>query len=97
SAAFDDTWAAHPLRADLTSAAERHYRGGDAERGARRYLGACIAETGPFGEKFDGSLFLSYNGPEFDACLPDLPTLHIFSYKKGKTVKPWFVEEEVSA
>lgn len=97
STAFDETWATHPLRPDLTSAAERHYRGGDAERGARRYLGACLAETGPFGDKFSGSLFLSYNGPEFDACLPKLPTLHIFSYKKGKTVKPWFVEEEVSA
>ena len=31
------------------------------------------------------SIFLTYNGPEFNDCFPDLPTLYIYPGPRGRT------------
>jgi acyl-CoA synthetase (AMP-forming)/AMP-acid ligase II len=95
-ARFDETWNRFPLREQLLSQAEKHFNGGHAERGARRYVLACLTEAPAFAAQFSSHIFITYNGPEMDACLPGLPKLYIYSWKKGKTEKPWFVDESVS-
>lgn len=89
-ARFDETWNGFPLREQLLAQAEKHFNGGHAERGARRYTLACLTEAPAFAAQFSSHIFLTYNGPEMDACLPGLPKLYIYSWKKGKTEKPWF-------
>ncbi|MCZ6766561.1 MAG: class I adenylate-forming enzyme family protein [bacterium] len=91
SRAFDERWAAFPDREKLLVQAGKHFRGDCNESGARSYALACLTERGTFAKQFPEHIFLTYNGPSMNACLPDLPTLYLYSYKKGKTEKPWFL------
>ncbi|MEM7417563.1 MAG: class I adenylate-forming enzyme family protein [Gemmatimonadota bacterium] len=87
---FDDEWEAFEIREQLVRQAEKHFQGGGAEAGARRYALTCLVEGPAFAKHYPDSIFLTYNGPDMDACLPDLPKLYLYSFKKGVTVKPWF-------
>jgi hypothetical protein len=49
-------------------------------------------ENSAMAETFAGSVFLTYNGPEFRLALPDMPMLHLHSLKPGAAVKPWFLD-----
>ncbi len=88
---FDDEWNALPIRDQLLSQSARHFQGECSVTGARQYALACRREAPAFAELFPDDVFITYNGPVFDLCLPDLPKLYIYSYKKGKTEKPWFL------
>lgn len=87
---FDDEWEDFEIREQLVRQAGKHFQGGEAEAGARRYALTCLVEGPAFAEHYPDSIFITYNGPDMDACLPDLPKLYLYSFKKGVTVKPWF-------
>jgi len=89
---FDEPWRDLPNRFHLVARSERHHNGACSERGARLYAYACLKEGAAFAAHFPGHLFLTYNGPDMDPLLPALPKLYLYSYKKGKTEKPWFLE-----
>ncbi len=75
----------------LIDQAHKHFRAEPKEQGARNYLAACLVEAEAFANYYQDTIFISYNGPDFDICLPNMPKLYIFSYKKGSTEKPWFL------
>lgn len=83
-----------PLLPRLTSFAQRHYRGtADVQAGATRYLAARILERPVFEQQFAGALHLTPSEPAIDAIQPDLPTFHIWTWRKGCSAKPWFNQE----
>ena len=57
----------------------------------------CRMEREAFARVFPNCVFLTYNGPEFNLCFPDLPTLYIYPGRRGRTVKPWFSVETAHA
>ncbi len=75
---------------NLASSAERYYSGENKLDGARAYVRRRLAEKPMLAKIFDGSIFLTYNGPRYDALAPDLPTLYIISNRKRESRKPWF-------
>ncbi|MFH0817558.1 MAG: asparagine synthase-related protein [Candidatus Micrarchaeota archaeon] len=77
---------------NLVSSAEKYYGGKDKLEGARAYVGRRLAEKPILSKIFEGSIFLTYNGPRYDALAPDLPTLYIISNKKRESGKPWFTQ-----
>jgi hypothetical protein len=40
-------------------------------------------------------IWLTYNDPRFDRILPALPKMYLFSYQRGTSFRPWFVEDPV--
>jgi asparagine synthase (glutamine-hydrolysing) len=74
----------------LISSAKKYFEGKDTEEGVRAYVRRRLSEK-PFLEKaFKNSIFLTYNGPRYDALAPDVPTLYPISNRKRTNEKPWF-------
>jgi len=88
---FDNVWKNLYIKKRLIEQASKHFRGDSSEAGARNYAYACLTEADAIAQFYSEYIFLTYNGPEFDICLPTMPKLYIFSYKKGRTEKPWFM------
>ena len=88
---FDLEWDRFPLREKLVSQAAKHFQGASSQTGARSYALACSREGPVIADAFDGHIFLTYNGPDMNACLPPMPKLYLYSHRKGKTEKPWFL------
>ena len=93
TSAFETKWQAFPLKDRFLLQASRHSKSADREMAARRYYATCLLERDVFKALFPKSTFLTYNGPEFNECFPDLPTLYTYPGPRGRTVKPWFVHE----
>ena len=89
---FADRWQRFPLQARFVQQAGRHSGMADKAAAARHYYATCLLERELLKTLFAGSVFLTYNGPEFNECFPDLPTLYIYPGPRGRTVKPWFIE-----
>lgn len=77
----------------LESSAYRHVEVGDADEGLKRYLLACQRERQMIADEHAGYVFLSYNDPDMDFLTAPLPTLAIYSSRRGTTLKPWFCSE----
>jgi len=75
------------LERSLMRASRRHFRGGGVE-GHLLYCAMRKAERGFLEREFEGSIHLTYNGPEFRELLPDMPTLHIRSSRRS-SAPPW--------
>lgn len=91
SVEFEAKWRTFPLRDRFVAQAERHSRRADRVGAARGYYATCLLEREVFRTFFPRSIFLTYNGPEFNECFPDLPTLYVYPGPRGRTDKPWFV------
>ena len=91
SAEFDAKWQDFPLQERFVGQASRHSKMADRTEAARRYYAICLLERVVLKEAFQHAAFLTYNGPEFNACFPDLPTLYVYPGPRGRTDKPWFV------
>jgi len=74
----------------LVSSAEKYYLGKDKLEGARAYVRRRLAKKPILSKIFEGSVFLTYNGPRYDVLAPDLPTLYMLSNRKRNSRKPWF-------
>ena len=92
---FQARWERFPLRSRFIEQAGRHSAQIDPVGAARHYYATCLLEREVMKSLFAGSVFLTYNGPEFNACFPDLPTLYIYPGPRGRTDKPWFVDAAV--
>jgi hypothetical protein len=77
----------------LAACAAKWYRGdGSPEDGALKYYEMNMIEKRAVELAFPGSIFVTFNGSEFSALFPDrLPVFHMYSLKRGISVKPWFL------
>ena len=55
------------------------------------YYDACQLDAVAVQHAFEDAVFLTYNGPAASFTLPRLPTMYIYSYKRKRTEKPWFM------
>ena len=90
TAELEEEWRRFPLRERFIEQASRHSRQTDKEAAARHYFATCKLERQVLAAAYPRSIFLTYNGPEFNECFPDVPTLYIYPGPRGRTVKPWF-------
>jgi hypothetical protein len=94
---FAASWNAFELRDRFVLQASRHSSSGDPAAAARHYYATCLLEREVLKRRFGRSVFLTYNGPEFNECFPDLPTLYVYPGPRGRTDKPWFVGDDADA
>lgn len=95
--AFDARWQEFKLRDRFIHQASRHSGLDDKTAAARHYYATCLLEREVLKSLFGNSVFLTYNGPEFNECFPDLPTLYVYPGPRGRNDKPWFVDVETQA
>jgi hypothetical protein len=88
---LEEEWRRFALRERFVEQATRHSPATDHEAAAKHYFATCKLERRVFAAAYPRSVFLTYNGPEFNDCFPDVPTLYIYPGPRGRTVKPWFV------
>ena len=93
---FAERWDRFPLQARFVQQASRHSRMSDKTAAARHYYATCLLEREVLRSQFAGSVFLTYNGPEFNECFPDVPTLYVYPGPRGPNDKPWFVDAAAS-
>ncbi len=74
----------------LLASAGKYYEGADKREGAEKYVARRIAEKPLLEAHFADAVFLTYNGPRYDAIAPDVPTLYIIPDRKRGAGKPWF-------
>ncbi len=92
STEFEAKWQVFPLQDRFMTQASRHSKMADRAEAARRYYAICLLEREVLKAAFQQSVFLTYNGPEFNDCFPDLPTLYVYPGPRGRTDKPWFIQ-----
>ncbi len=92
--AFAARWQNFALRDRFVHQASRHSGLDDKIAAARHYYATCLLERDVLKSMFGGHIFLTYNGPEFNECFPDLPTLYVYPGPRGRNDKPWFVDVE---
>ncbi|MGI4809800.1 MAG: hypothetical protein ACRYF2_17020, partial [Janthinobacterium lividum] len=92
--AFQARWQEFKLRDRFIQQASRHSGLDDKTAAARHYYATCLLERDVLKSLFGRSVFLTYNGPEFNECFPDLPTLYVYPGPRGRNDKPWFVDVE---
>jgi hypothetical protein len=88
--AFTAKWNALEIQSRLLARAAKHVPSDAPLVAARRYFAACDLERPALDAHFAGHIFVTYSSPEFDACLPSLPRLYVFSHRKGAAASPWF-------
>jgi hypothetical protein len=74
----------------LVASSCKYYEGEDKEDGAREYVECRLAEKPTLERTFKRAIFLTYNGPRYDALAPDLPTIYPIANRKRTNEKPWF-------
>jgi acyl-CoA synthetase (AMP-forming)/AMP-acid ligase II len=79
------------VRDELIGRAEKHSELHSPEEAARMYYEACQLDATAVESAFKEGVFLTYNGPAARFTLPGLPTMYIYSYKRKRTEKPWFM------
>lgn len=82
-------WALLDSRMNLLSGAIRNSVRGEPERLARLYYVVRRVEAALLTRAFSGWLYATYEGPERDSVQPDLPSLHLYSWARGRSVRPW--------
>jgi acyl-CoA synthetase (AMP-forming)/AMP-acid ligase II len=79
------------FQVELVERAEKHSAVHTPEEAARMYYEACHFDAIAVGNTFGEAVFLTYNGPDARFTLPRLPTMYLYSYKRKRTEKPWFM------
>ena len=95
---LSDDWDKFPLKDDFVQQAAKRVSGTDlAEDAAKRYYAVVTAENPIVAQEFAGSIFFTYNGPEYRQVLPRLPLVHWYSTRRGWSDKPWFIDDYACA
>jgi hypothetical protein len=79
------------VKDQLVERAEKHSERDAPEAAARTYYDACQLDSVAVANAFKEAVFLTYNGPDARFTLPRLPTMYVYSYKRKRTEKPWFM------
>jgi ABC-type nitrate/sulfonate/bicarbonate transport system substrate-binding protein len=86
-------WDDVPLRARLEASAEKRPLGGDAVTSSQRYYAVRLAEKKLLEKEFKGQVFFAFSDGQMQPLYPTLPTLYLYSMRKGTTEAPWFAIE----
>jgi hypothetical protein len=83
----------------LMASARKWYRGdGSTEHGAVVYYRMNMIERRAVELAFPWSIFITFNGSEFRALLPQrLPIFYMYSLRRGTCMKPWFLPLQAPA
>jgi hypothetical protein len=78
---------------DLSVSAAKWYRGHrTADEAALAYFQMNLVERQSVELAFPRSIFLTFNGSKMRSLFPKrLPVFYMYSLRRGKSVKPWFV------
>ncbi|MEO8637484.1 MAG: asparagine synthase (glutamine-hydrolyzing) [Candidatus Taylorbacteria bacterium] len=75
----------------LIESSEKHCKRYDPDTGAKLYYLQNQIEKKEIEKNFSDTIFLTYNGNEFDEILPNgLPIFYMHSLDRGTSIKPWF-------
>lgn len=76
------------------SSSEKHFQKySDVQLGAKLYYLQNQIEKSAIEKHFSDCIFMTYNSSKWDGIHPiGLPIFHMYSLKKGTSVKPWFVD-----
>jgi hypothetical protein len=82
----------------LSASASKWYRGdGSAEQGAVKYYQMNMIERRAVELAFPRSIFVTFNGSELRNLFPKrLPVFHMYSLRRGMSVKPWFLPNDAA-
>ena len=82
----------------LERSAERWYKGtGKPRDGAIAYYDMNMVEKLAVEREFPDAIFITFSGSDLRELFPErLPIFYMYSVRKGISVKPWFIEDEVS-
>lgn len=83
-------WQFFPLKKDLLKQANNVALCEDKSLSARRYAMMRMAESRILEKEFANQIFITYSSPHYRILYPNLPTLYLYSEKKGCCVVPWF-------
>jgi hypothetical protein len=85
--------------AALVASARKWFRGvGTPEEGALRYFRMNMDEKRAVERAFPNSIFITFNGSDLRSLFPDnLPIFYMYSLRRGTSVKPWFIGDELPA
>lgn len=90
-------WEKIPVHEKLESQAKKHNHRLTAKEAAQKYVIMRNLEKEMLEKEFATAIFHTYSGSEFDSILPNLPTLHLYSYKKWQSNAPWFITKNQEA
>ncbi|MFH0856948.1 MAG: L-tyrosine/L-tryptophan isonitrile synthase family protein [bacterium] len=83
-------WLFFPLKNILVKQAARVSLREDKNLCARQYALMRIAESKILEKEYKDYIFITYSSPLFKSLHPRLPTLYLYSIKKGCSEAPWF-------
>ncbi|MFH1661634.1 MAG: hypothetical protein ABIA02_00850 [Candidatus Falkowbacteria bacterium] len=83
-------WKKFPLRATLIKQVENVSLCDDKNKCAMNYAVMRILESKILEKKFKDQIFITYSSPRLNLIYPNMPTLYLYSTKKGCGEAPWF-------
>ncbi|MDD2487099.1 MAG: hypothetical protein PHS92_01920 [Candidatus Gracilibacteria bacterium] len=87
-------WGEEKLHSTLDQLASQINKRLSAQEASKKYMIMRTLEKNMLETEFESYIFHTYNSPLFESFLPDMPRLHIYSYKKGRSNSPWFILDE---
>lgn len=74
----------------LEEQASKHCKNNNTIAGAQRYYAMRMLEKPHLEQSFRGFTFVAFNNPRQQSLLPMLPTLYLYTAKRGDSRVPWF-------
>lgn len=87
-------WQFFSLRKELIKQANNVSMCEDKNLCAKRYAIIRKDESKLLGKEYSNQIFMTYSPPHYRILYPDLPTVYLYSEKKGSCVVPWFNNAE---
>jgi len=83
-------WQFFPLKKDLIKQAQNVSLCEDKNLSAKRYALIRKEELKFLEKEYLNKIFITYSSPHFKILYPDLPTIYLYTEKKGCNIVPWF-------
>lgn len=83
-------WQFFSLKKDLIKQAHNVSLCDDKNLSAKHYAIIRKEESRLLESEYRGWIFLTYSPPHYRILYPDLPTIYLYSEKKGCSIVPWF-------
>jgi len=90
---YIETMPANSIDKLLMNFSTKYYKDKDKEKGAMRYYAARTLEKKIIEDDFASYIHITAADTRLDYLQPDMPHFHIWTLKKGKSAKPWFLSE----
>ena len=88
-------WEFFSLRKDLLKQAHNVSLCKDKNLSAKRYALIRMEESKILEKEFKNQIFMTYSQPHYRMLYPNLPTIYLYSDRKGSCAVPWFRKNSV--